>query len=172
MRINHFLRKNNKIIIYLILVFIAIIPCIIMFNKGYIWCHDGIVIIFYYYMYFNYYLNYETANYLGVGVRLMYGSFSHLITALIGIIIIPFGMSLTAAMKIVIMISMIISAIYTYKLAYKITNRQVSSILSAALFVLFPYRFCLIYVRNAYAETLALSIVPIVFLGVYEIINN
>lgn len=180
MRINHFLRKNNKIIIYLILVFIAIIPCIIMFNKGYIWCHDN---AFHYAQIqdlydsirsgnFNYYLNYETANYLGVGVRLMYGSFSHLITALIGIIIIPFGMSLTAAMKIVIMISMIISSIYTYKLAYKITNSQVSSILSAALFVLFPYRFCLIYVRNAYAETLALSIVPIVFLGVYEIINN
>ena len=178
--INHLIKKNNKIIIYIILILIAIIPCTIMFKKGYVWCHDN---AFHYAQIqdlydsirsgnFNYYLNYETANYLGVGVRLMYGSFSHLITALIGIIITPFGMSLTAAMKIVIMISMIISSIYTYKLVYKITNSQASSILSSTIFVLFPYRFCLIYVRNAYAETLALSIVPIVFLGVYEIIHN
>lgn len=178
--INHFFKKNNKIIIYIILILIAIIPCTIMFKKGYIWCHDN---AFHYAQIqdlydsirsgnFNYYLNFETANYLGVGVRLMYGSLSHLITALIGIIITPFGMSLTAAMKIVIMISMIISSIYTYKLVYKITSSQASSILSSTIFVLFPYRFCLIYVRNAYAETLALSIVPIVFLGVYEIIHN
>lgn len=178
--INHFIKKNNTIILYIILILIAIIPCTIMFKKGYIWCHDN---AFHYAQIqdlydsirsgnFNYYLNYETANYLGVGVRLMYGSLSHLITALIGITITPFGMSLTAAMKIVLMISMIISSIYTYKLVYKITNNQVSSILSSTIFVLFPYRFCLIYVRNAYAETLALSIVPIVFLGVYEIIHN
>ena len=178
--INSTLRKYNKFIVYSILVIIAIIPCIIMLNKGFIWGHDN---AFHYAQIqdlydairsgnFNYYLNFETANYLGVGVRLMYGSLSHLITALIGILITPLGLSLTAAMKIVIVLSMILSSIYTYKFIYRITGRQITGILASAIFVLFPYRFCLIYVRNAFAETIALSLVPVVFTGVYGIIHD
>lgn len=178
--IKYFFKKHNQLFIYLMLIFIALSPCFIMFNKGYIWCHDN---AFHYAQIqdlydsiksgsLSYYLNYETANYLGLGVRLMYGSFSHLITALIGILLANFGLSLTASMKLVIMLSMILSAISSYKLLYKACGSTISSILGATFFVLFPYRFCLIYVRNAYAETLALSLVPLVFLGVYEILND
>lgn len=175
-----FLKKNNRIIIYSILSLIAIIPCLIMWNKGFIWGHDN---AFHYAQIqdlydafrngdFSYYLNYETANYIGSGVRLMYGAFSHILTAIIGIVITPFGLSLTAAMKIVVFLSLLLSSFTCYKLTYKITRKQVPSILASCIFVLFPYRFCLIYVRNAYAELVALSMVPVVFLGVHGVIHD
>lgn len=172
--------KYQNLICYLTILLISLIPSIILINKGFIKGHDN---EFHYAQikdlydsfksgHFSFFLNYETANYLGMGVRLMYGSFSHIITAAIGLIICPFGFSLTFSMKIVMFMSIFLSGIFTFKFTRRLTNNNLVSIISSSIYMLFPYRFCLIYVRNAYAETVALTFIPLVFLGMYDVLKS
>jgi len=151
-----------------------------MLNKGFIHGHDN---AFHYAQIqdlydslkannFNLYLNYEAIHSYGMGVRLMYASLSHFLVVIVGFVIIPFGLSLTSAMKLVIFFSIFFSGIFTYKFLKSLTKRDLPSILGAAIYMLFPYRFTDIYIRNALAETVAMTFIPLVFWGINDILKQ
>lgn len=170
---------QRKIMTYTLLILLSIIPTIVMFNNGFIAGHDN---QFHYAQiqdlfnawknkHYSYYLNYQANHYFGMGVKLMYAPFSHLITVIVGFAILPFGLSLTTAMKIVIYFSILLSGIFTYHLLKKITKNELASFVGAAFYMLFPYRFTDIYIRNAFAETIAMAFIPLVFNGVYSLLK-
>ena len=109
-------KRVRSVLIYSCIFILSLIPCLIMFNKGFIHGHDN---AFHYAQIqdlydsikagnFNFYLNHETIHSLGMGVRLMYASLSHFVAVFIGLIIIPFGFSLTSAMKLTIFLSILL----------------------------------------------------------------
>lgn len=173
-------KRYRSILIYSCIFLLALIPCLIMFNKGFIKGHDN---EFHYAQIqdlydsikngnFNFYLNYETIHSYGMGVRLMYASLSHFITVFIGLIIIPFGFSLTSAMKMTIFLSILFSGIFTYWFTKSVTKKELPGIVAAAIYIMFPYRYTDIYVRNALAETVAMAFIPLVFYGIYGIMKQ
>lgn len=170
---------KKQIIIYLIIILISLLPCQIMFNQGFVKGHDN---AFHYAQiqdlydklinkdFFNY-LNYEANHNFGMGVRLMYAPLSHLFVVLIGVLITPLGLTLTSAMKITIFLSFVFSGVFTYQLIKKITNNDIAALIGALFYILFPYRFTDVYIRNAFAETIAMAFIPLVFNGVYSVIK-
>ena len=148
-------KRYRSILIYSCIFLLALIPCLIMFNKGFIKGHDN---EFHYAQIqdlydsikngnFNFYLNYETIHSYGMGVRLMYASLSHFITVFIGLIIIPFGFSLTSAMKMTIFLSILFSGIFTYWFTKSVTKKELPGIVAAAIYIMFPYRYTDIFHR-------------------------
>ena len=59
-----------------------------------------------------------------------------------------------------------------YKCTYSITKRRSISTISALLYISMPYKLSNIYSRNAIGEFTALIFVPIVFEGLYNILNG
>lgn len=172
--------RKTKSLFYLVIILISLLPAIVLLNKGFVTSgHDN---AFHFAQIqdlydswkagqFNYYLNYEANHFMGMGVRLMYAPFSHIITVIIGFMIIPFGFTLTSAMKLVIYLSIVLSGIFMYHLAKKVTKHNFISLIVAIIYMLFPYRYSVIYIRNAYAETVAMTFIPLVFNGIYSLIT-
>ena len=73
------------------------------------------------------------------------------------------GFSFIWSIKMMIITGFIVAAIGMYLLAKSIFNRY-SGILAAALYTYFTYHAITVYVRGAFAEFFALSILPFVFL--------
>ncbi len=167
------IEKLKKIGIYFFIIVLSILPCYALFtNENFISTgHDN---VFHFSQIQDLYISFKnnpfstlispTLNHgIGIGTRLMYGSFSHYLVVILGFIIIPFGGDLMLAYKLVILIFYFISNIFIYKLAYYISKDTSLSLLSLVIFSLFPYRFSNIYIRNAFAETIVISMLPIVF---------
>lgn len=164
---------------YFLILIISIIPSIVLCNKGFVAGHDN---DFHFAQikdlfdsitnkHFNYYINFECSHFLGMGVKLMYAPLSHFFVVLIAIILAPFGISLTAAMKLTIYLSILFSGIFTYHLGLKMTNNKIAALIAASIYMLFPYRYTDIYIRNAFAETIAMAFIPLVFNGIYSILK-
>lgn len=117
-------------------------------------------------------ITYSLYHGIGYGTRLFYASFSHTITVIIGLIIEPFGLTLLSAYKIVVFLSLFVSGIMVYFFVYRMSGNSYYGIISAILYVAFPYRIVDIYIRNAFAEVVAFTFLPGVFWGIYEILNQ
>lgn len=172
--------KLKKSYPYIFIVLICILPSILLLKDGFVKGHDN---EFHYAQiqdlydswkngHFFSHLNYEVCHSIGMGVRLMYASFSHFITVVIAYLFSPFGISLTSSMKLVIFLSILLSGIFTYHFVNHITDNCFVSLVAAAIYVLFPYRYTDVYVRNALAETVAFTFIPLAFDGIYQILHN
>ncbi len=164
---------------YFLILIISIIPSIVLCNKGFIAGHDN---DFHFAQIkdlfdslknknFNYYINFECNHFLGMGVKLMYAPLSHFFVVIIAFVLSPFGISLTQAMKLTIYLSILFSGIFTYHLGLKMTNNKIAALIAASIYMLFPYRYTDIYIRNAFAETIAMAFIPLVFNGTYSILK-
>lgn len=170
--------RFKKISIWFFIITISIIPCFAMFtNKNFITTgHDN---IFHFSQIQDLYIAFKNNPFstlispslnhgVGIGTRLMYGSLSHYLVVLLSFLIIPLGGDLMLSYKLIILIFYLISNIFMYKLTYYITKDTSISLLSVAIFALFPYRFSNIYIRNAFAETIVISMLPIIFYGLVK----
>lgn len=104
---------------------------------------------------------------LGYGVYLFYGALSHYMVAIIHHII-P-SISIVTSWKIVIIVTTMLSGIWTYWLGKKVTNNDICALMIALIMVFNPYRIENIFYRAAFPEAIAISFMPLVFLGVYEL---
>ena len=107
-------------------------------------------------------------NRLGYGVWLFYPKLPHLICAYIYLIIKDVYLS----MKIVYLITTILSGIFTYYLAKKIFNNKSIALLSSIIYITVPYHICEIYIRDAFAENFIFFVLPMIFLGLYNLKEN
>lgn len=76
------------------------------------------------------------------------------------------------AYKLCTVLVLFLSGITMFCFVNKISENKNIGLLSAGIYMLLPYHLTEIYVRNAFAEQIALAIIPLVFLGAYYLINN
>lgn len=81
------------------------------------------------------------------------------------------GFNLLWSLKLMIVVGTILSSIGMYLLGKRFFDKK-TGLLSATFFTFFFYRAITIYVRGAWAEFFAMSILPFVFLGLDNIYRN
>jgi hypothetical protein len=81
------------------------------------------------------------------------------------------GAGLTAAVKITYVIAFVLSGLTMYAFVKRVLCPQ-AGVVAAAIYMFAPYRLLDIYVRSAFAEFCALSIMPLVLLLFYELVRR
>ena len=83
------------------------------------------------------------------------------------------GATPTDGLKFMVFSSAILGGIYMYKLALKMSNgRQAIAVVCSIIFLLLPYRIFCALARCAFAESIAMALIPMVFYGVYSFIHD
>lgn len=99
-----------------------------------------------------------------------YGPVTHYAAAIFAIM---FNQSAIFGLKDVVILSSIMGGVFMYFLAMKISNKnRIVAIIAALLFVFLPYRIFCALCRCAYAESVAICFVPVVFFGAYSIVHD
>lgn len=104
-------------------------------------------------------------NKFGYGVWLFYPKLPHLTAAYLYL----FLKDIYLSMKIVYFITTIMSGIFTFFLSKKIFNDKKIALLSSIIYVTVPYHICEIYIRDAFAENFMFLVLPLIFLGLYNL---
>ena len=113
-------------------------------------------------------IDYKFMNGFGYALNLFYGP----LTTYIPIVIYNIFGTAGLSFKVFSILTVIVSFIAMYKCTYSITKRRSISTISALLYISMPYKLSNIYSRNAIGEFTALIFVPIVFEGLYNILNG
>lgn len=74
--------------------------------------------------------------------------------------------------KIFLWITVFLSGISMYKLVYDISKNKYAALISSVIYMVAPYRLLNLYVRFAIGEILAVVFLPVIFRGVYHILNG
>lgn len=102
-----------------------------------------------------------------------YGPVTHYGAAIYTYLFRGLGASPSDGLKFMIFASAILGGIYMYKLALKMSNgRRAIAIVCPIVFLLLPYRIFCALARCAYAESIAMSLIPMIFYGVYSFIHD
>ena len=104
----------------------------------------------------------------GYAVNLFYNPLTTYIPLIISNIIGLF----TLGMKIFIILILFLTGIFMYKFVKQVTKNQTISVISACLYILFPYYLSDILIRGAIAEMVALAFLPILFIGLYSLFEE
>ena len=107
------------------------------------------------------------SNPFGYGTWLFYPKLPHLLGAYLYKIF-----DIYTSMKIVYFIITFLSAITIFSLSKKIFNNKKTAFLSSIIYITIPYHICEIYIRDAFAENFMFLAVPLIFLGLYNLLNN
>ena len=107
------------------------------------------------------------SNPFGYGTWLFYPKLPHLLGAYLYKIF-----DIYTSMKIVYFIITFLSAITIYVLSKKIFNNKKIAFLSSIIYITIPYHICEIYIRDAFAENFMFLAVPLIFLGLYNLLDN
>lgn len=75
-------------------------------------------------------------------------------------------------LKLFAAICIIASGITMYKMVYQITQKRTIAILAAIFYLIAPYKLANIYKRFAIGEFTAMVFIPLVFLGLYNLIEQ
>lgn len=169
--------KEKNIIYILILIVVASIASLpLLSSKLYVYTDDGIQHIA------RSFGTYEAikngvlfgniipsfSNGFGYSWNLFYGSFTT-----IGIIILKIiSGSYIIAYKLFAYVCMLLSGIFMYKFVSNISQNKNVGLLAGALYIIAPYHLTDLYIRNAIAEFTSFMFIPLVFLGLYNIVNN
>lgn len=81
------------------------------------------------------------------------------------------GFNLLWSLKMMIVTGSFVSSIGMYLLGERLFNKR-AGLLAATLHTFFFYRIVTLFVRGAWAEFFAMSILPFVFLGIYNLYND
>ena len=102
----------------------------------------------------------------GYGSPMFYSDFLLLIPA----ILYNFNLSIALCYKLTILISSFFSALFMANLISHLTKNKYSPYLGAVLYLFSNYRICNTYIRGALGEIMAFIFIPIVLLGIYEVL--
>lgn len=80
------------------------------------------------------------------------------------------GLSLAKSYVVFITVCNILTAVIAYYVVKRISKSNTAAFIASLLYLFSPYRICDVVVRAAIGEVLAMMIIPIVILGLYEII--
>lgn len=75
-------------------------------------------------------------------------------------------------LKIFAMLTMVFSGIFMYNFINEVTKKKEIALFSAILYIIFPYRIECLFNRYAIGEFTAFVFIPIVFQGLYNLLNG
>lgn len=113
-------------------------------------------------------ISYKHMNGFGYALNVFYGP----ITTYIPIIISFAVVSASFAIKIFTLLTVLISGLAMYKFVKHSTKNNIISIISALIYMCAPYKLTDIYSRNAVGEYTAFIFIPILFDGLYRLLNG
>lgn len=113
-------------------------------------------------------IDYSYMNGFGYALNLFYGP----LTTYIPIILLNILGTSGLAFKVFTYFTLILSGITMYKFIYSVTKRKSIATIGAIIYISAPYKLSNIYSRNAVGEYTAFIFIPLVFEGLYNIINN
>ena len=114
------------------------------------------------------FISYKHMMGFGYALNIFYGVLTTYVPILISLIT---GSSIMA-IKVYTLITVILSGIMMYVFVNRITKNKVASLIASLIYMSCPYKICDIYARNALGEYTAFIFLPMVFQGIYEIIND
>ncbi|NLB48653.1 MAG: hypothetical protein GX813_02255 [Erysipelotrichia bacterium] len=173
--------KLIKIVLpYLIIIACSLISTYVLFFTG---LADGDDVVFHLAMIEDVYLGFldghfglSTNHYFFGGFALdtfgFYGPLSHHFAAILLYCFSWAGATAISVYKFSIFSSAIIGGIFTYYLGRKMSKNEIVGIIAGVAFVFMPYRIFCALCRCAFSETIAMSFIPLVFYGLYSIIND
>ncbi len=109
---------------------------------------------------------------LGYGTRLFYPPLSHTATAYLATCLSYFRFTVLDSFKIVHFLLLFLSGVTMYFLSYHLSKNQKIAFFSAVIYMTFPYHISDIYVRDSLAECFLYLFLPMIFLGVYELLEG
>ena len=102
-----------------------------------------------------------------------YGPVTHYGAGLFVVLFSWAGATPLVGLKFMILSSGLLGGIYMYKLAYKMSNgHRVVALISSVLFIFLPYRIFCALARCAFAESIAMALIPMVFYGAYSFLHD
>ena len=107
-------------------------------------------------------------NGFGYSWNLFYGPLSSYITAVIG----GFFDNIIIGYKIVLFLGLFLSGISMYYFTRKITSDNNVGVFAGILYMVMPYHLTDMYIRGSIGEFLSFIFIPIVFLGLYNLIHE
>lgn len=107
-------------------------------------------------------------NGFGYSWNLFYGSFSTKLILLCNLILNNF----LNAYKLASFIGIFLSGITMYMFVSKFSKSKYVGAFSAVLYMTMPYHLSDMYIRNAFGEFLSYIFIPLVFLGLYNLLNK
>ena len=105
---------------------------------------------------------------LGYDVYLFYGPLSHFAVALLNCM----GIRIITAWKIVGVLSVFLSGIWTYRMSLLLLKDKKFALMFGIAYILMPYRMLNFLRRAAFSEGVAMSFIPLVFLGIFHILKD
>ena len=171
----------KKSVPYLIMLFLSLIGCNLLFNKGMPLGDD-----FYYHManiidkvttvkdgHLLSAISGNIAQGIGSGGALFYSPLPHFVSTIIILFLNIFGVSILNGYKIVLIATVLVSGVFMYHFAMRFTKRNmVASLISAGCYILYPYRMYDMFCRHALAEVFAFVFIPVFLMGLYDILHS
>lgn len=109
----------------------------------------------------------------GWGAGLFYPSLPHYITAYLYIFGTLFDVtSIFTPIKVMHILVTFLSGLFMYIFAKKVFRNKFAALISAIVYITFPYYFIDVMVRDAYSETFMFMFLPLVFLGLEHLFEN
>ncbi len=108
------------------------------------------------------------ANGFGYSWNLFYGPLSTYAIILFKLIV----KNYIVAYKVLVYFCMFLSGFFMYKFVKTLTKINDIGLLAGILYMTFPYHLTDLYIRNALGEYMSFIFIPIVFLGVYNVVFN
>lgn len=113
------------------------------------------------------------ANDFGYGNRLFYPPLGYLTAGYSAKILdTTLGVGTLDTMKIVYTVSLLLSGFTMYFFSYKLLKSRKLAFLSGLIYMAIPYHLSDIYVRDAIAETFLFPFLPLILLGVYNLLEG
>lgn len=107
-------------------------------------------------------------NGLGYAYNMFYGIFPPYIINIINILFNNIGFSV----NIFVLLTIFLSGLFMYKFVNHISKNKYTSILSSVIYMSFPYHLFDIYKRMAIGEIASFVFLPLLFWGIYNILNE
>lgn len=114
----------------------------------------------------------EIANNFGYGTGIFYSQLPHLTATYIYKLIHVMGLNVYWAMKTTHAIVLILSSITMYFLANKIVKSKKIALISSLILLITPFRISEILIRDAFAECFTYIFIPMILLGIFELIDK
>lgn len=94
------------------------------------------------------------------------------LTAYMSVVFRIFNFSYVNCLKLCMFVIVLLSGLTMYKLTLRITKNKKLATLASIIYILAPYRITDMYIRTALAELASFIFIPIVFEGLYIILNE
>lgn len=107
-------------------------------------------------------------NDFGYGTNLFYPPLSHYLAAYINTVI----NNPIISVEIIYFVSLFLSGISMFLLSKNLSKNDYIGLISAIIYMLFPYHLSDIYIRDAIGESLIFIFLPLIFLGLYELFHD